>query len=446
MAGDEPNIAGFAILPFAGGETIYKWFENGSGPSQSTAIASQGWRDLSTGHGDVAQLIEKAVRDSGAAWEGSAGDAARGGTSPLATWATVTGDSATQASTTADTVGSAYADAKNSMSKPPSVPDKPFLNDYRPWDTDYDKALEQNQQVSEQNIRAFNQYAGAVNASMSNQPTFIAPTANDGSVEQQPGGDHMIDRVGMQTQPPPSIGTPPGGGGDRIGGGPDGSGTDLSGSRPPGGDDTSTAGVNDPKFTPPPTDIGRPRPDIGVPTLPPDGVYNPNDPRRPGGPLDPNNPRRPGGPLDPNNPRNRPGGLGGPGGPGGGGAGGGAGGGRGGGAGGGVGGGPGGGGLGGAAAAKGMGGPGGMGGGFGGAAGVTGDGRGGAGGFGPSGAGAAGAAGRGGAAGMGAGGMGAGGGRGEGAEDSEHKSASYLQETEDIFGDGTMVAPPVIGG
>jgi hypothetical protein len=47
---------------------------------------------------------------------------------------------------------------------------------------------------------------------------------------------------------------------------------------------------------------------------------------------------------------------------------------------------------------------------------------------------------------MGAGGMGAGGGRGEGAEDSEHKSASYLQETEDIFGDGTMVAPPVIGG
>ncbi|WP_167980229.1 hypothetical protein [Lentzea indica] len=47
---------------------------------------------------------------------------------------------------------------------------------------------------------------------------------------------------------------------------------------------------------------------------------------------------------------------------------------------------------------------------------------------------------------MGAGGMGAGAGRGEGEEDKEHKSASYLQETEDIFGDGTMVAPPVIGG
>ncbi|SFR22993.1 PPE family protein [Lentzea waywayandensis] len=434
MAGDEPNIGGFALLPFAGGETIYKWFENGKGPAQSTTPTAQSWHNLSAGHVDVAQLIEKAVRDSGASWEGSAGDAARGGTSPLATWATVTGDSATQAGTTADTVGSAYADAKNAMSKPPAVPDKPFLNDWRPWDTDYDKALEKNQQVSEQNVRAFNQYAGAVNASMSNQPTFIAPTATDGSVQEEPGGDKNVDRVGMQSQPPPNIGTPPGGGGDRNGGGQDG--TDLSGWKPPGtgGDDTGTAGVNDPKFTPPPTDSGRPPPNIGVPTVPPDGVFNPNDPRRPGGPLDPNNPRnRPGGPNGPGGPGAGRG-IGGPGG-------GGAGGGRGGG---GLGG-PGGGGLGGAAAAKGMGGPGGMGSGFGGAAGVAGDGRGGAGGFGPSGAGAAGAGGRG-AAGMGAGGMGAGGGRGEGEEDKEHKSASYLQETEDIFGDGTMVAPPVIGG
>ncbi|GHH48165.1 PPE domain-containing protein [Lentzea cavernae] len=446
MPGDEPNVTGFALLPFAGGETIYKWFENGKGPGQSTSLTSEGWRGLSSGHEDVAQLIEKAVRDSGASWEGSAGDAARGGTSPLATWATVTGDSATQAGTTADTVGSAYADAKNSMSKPPAVPDKPFLNDLAPWDTDYDDALEKNQQVSEQNIRAFNQYAGAVNASMSNQPTFMAPTATDGSVQEgPPDGNYKIDEVGPNGKNPPPIGSnPPGGTGDRSGNG--GTDSGLSQWTPPGGnggkdDGTSTAGVDDPKFTPPPVDTGRPPPNIGVPTVPPDGVFNPNDPRRPGGPLDPNNPRnRPGGTGNPNGPGGR--GIGGPGG----GAGGGAGGGRGGGGLGGPGGGPGGGGLGGAAAAKGMGGPGGMGSGFGGAAGVAGGGSGGAGGFGPGGGGAAGAAGRGGAAGMGAGGMGAGGGRGDGAEDSEHKSASYLQETEDIFGDGTMVAPPVIGG
>ncbi|MDX8149849.1 PPE domain-containing protein [Lentzea sp. BCCO 10_0061] len=435
MAGDEPNIGGFAMLPFAGGETIYKWFENGKGPGQSTSVTSQSWRNLSSGHGDVAQLIEKAVRDSGAAWEGSAGDAARGNTSPLATWATVTGESATQAGTTADTVGSAYVDAKNAMSMPPTVPDKPFLNDWRPWDTDYDKALEKNQQVSEANVRAFNQYAGAVNASMDNQPTFIAPTATEGNLEESKEPPIPPVTPPKYGEPPPIGSNPPGGGGDRNGS----DDSQLSSWKPPGSnDDTSTAGVDD-RFTPPPTDDGgrRPPPNIGVPNQPPDGVFNPNDPRRPGGPLDPNNPRnRPGGPGGPGGP-NGPGGrgLGGPGG------GGGAGGGRGGG---GLGG-PGAGGLGGAAAAKGMGGPGGMGSGFGGASGVAGDGRGGAGGFGPSGAGAAGAGGRG-AAGMGAGGMGAGGGRGEGEEDKEHKSASYLQETEDIFGDGTMVAPPVIGG
>lgn len=65
-----------------------------------------------------------------------------------------------------------------------------------------------------------------------------------------------------------------------------------------------------------------------------------------------------------------------------------------------------------------------------------------AGGFGPANAGSAAR----GAAGMGAGGMGAGAGQGQGAEDKEHKSAAYLVEAEDVFGDGeTLVAPPVIG-
>ncbi|GGU69144.1 PPE domain-containing protein [Lentzea flava] len=55
-----------------------------------------------------------------------------------------------------------------------------------------------------------------------------------------------------------------------------------------------------------------------------------------------------------------------------------------------------------------------------------------------------GAAGKGGAAGMGAGG--AHGQKGEGEEDLEHKSADYLVETDDVFGDERLVAPPVIGG
>ncbi|SES18547.1 PPE family protein [Lentzea xinjiangensis] len=443
MAGDEPNIAGFAALPFAGGETVYKWFEKGKGPSQSTAPTADAWRDLSAGHVDVSRLIEKAVSDSGASWEGAAGDAARGATSPLATWAEVTGESAATAATTSDTVGQAYVNAKNAMSKPPAVPDKPFLNDLAFWETDYDEAVEKNQQVNEANMRAFTQYGNAVTASTNTMPTFISPTATDASLEEQSSGKDRINHVDRMNNS--DVGSSSSSSSSSSSGTNDGT-TGTSGWKPPstgGGDTTNPSWLdpNDPRNQPPGTNPNDPRnrPPGGIDTgIPPGGRWDPNNPN------DPRNRGR----LDPNDPRNRPGGPNGPGsgrgtgGPGGGGAGGGRGG-------GGMGGG--GGGLGGAAAARGaggLGGPGGMGSGFGGAAGVAGgeQGRGGAGGFGPSGAGAAGAAGRAGAAGLGAAGMGAGAGRGEGDEDKEHKAASYLQETEDIFGDGTMVAPPVIGG
>jgi hypothetical protein len=430
MAGDEPNIGGFMMLPFAGGDTVYKWFEKGKGPSQSTAPTAQAWRDLATGHTSVSDLINKAVSDSGASWEGAAADTARSNTSPLATWADVTADSANSAAKTSDSVGEAYVNAKYAMQKPPEVPDKPFLNDVWPWETDYDEAVEKNQKVNEANMRAFTQYGDAVTASTSNMPTFISPDASDAGMQEQGTGQKNIDKVDKpgtsDSYTPPGTGQPPGT------------------SRP--GDNTNLSGWK------PPTDSTNPswlEPGAPTPGNPPPGS-DPNDPRNrppgdtgipPGGRWDPNNPNDPRnrGRFNPNDPRNRPGGPGGPGGRGLGGPGGGGGGGAGG-RGGGIGGGAGG--LGGAAAAR-AGGPGGMGSGFGGAAGVSEQGRGGAGGFGPAGAG--GAAGRGGAAGMGAGGMGHGA-KGEGDEDKEHKSASYLQETEDIFGDGTMVAPPVIGG
>jgi hypothetical protein len=38
-----------------------------------------------------------------------------------------------------------------------------------------------------------------------------------------------------------------------------------------------------------------------------------------------------------------------------------------------------------------------------------------------------------------------GGGRGGGDEDKEHRRPSYLVECEDVWGDGRLVAPPVIG-
>src|SRR5690349_23584767 len=115
MAGDASSTAGFALIPCADGETVYKWFEKGKGPNQSTTPAAQAWGELANGHVDVAALINKAVSDSGASWEGAAGDAARGATSPLATWADVTGESASTAGKNTEALGEAYVNAKNAM-------------------------------------------------------------------------------------------------------------------------------------------------------------------------------------------------------------------------------------------------------------------------------------------------------------------------------------------
>jgi hypothetical protein len=41
--------------------------------------------------------------------------------------------------------------------------------------------------------------------------------------------------------------------------------------------------------------------------------------------------------------------------------------------------------------------------------------------------------------------MGPGGRRADGEDDDEHETPDYLLETEDVFGDERMVAPPVIG-
>ncbi|HEY0639843.1 MAG TPA: hypothetical protein VGD67_19535, partial [Pseudonocardiaceae bacterium] len=47
--------------------------------------------------------------------------------------------------------------------------------------------------------------------------------------------------------------------------------------------------------------------------------------------------------------------------------------------------------------------------------------------------------------GLGAGGLPVGGAGAQGEEDREHKRPSYLVESEDVWGDGSLVAPPVIG-
>ncbi|MEU4806665.1 hypothetical protein [Actinosynnema sp. NPDC023587] len=436
----------------------------------------EAWTKIGNTLVDLQNNLNKATEASKDAWQGNAASSAQGYFTGMATWsgdaaqgAQLTGNKLFEQSQAADT-------AKTNMPEPVkfSTADayKMFFSEPNPfkWADTIDKIeqkFEEKQQAHERAAEVMTNMSTSFQESGSTMPAFSPPPPMEGSGGGDPGKPNPNEPGGIGGRP--SIPDGPGGGTGSTGvngipgpgggtGGPGGGNTNQSGWTPGGGGGGGGGGNG-----------GIPGPGPGGGGgggLPPGGgIWPPGGGTGGGGggggggvgnrPPGNRPPGIPGPGLRPGLPG--PGGPGGRGGlPGGGGAGGGAGGpGAGGGAGGGGRGGGGAGGLG--------GGPGGMaaagrGGGFGpgpgGGAGVLGEaGRTGAGGFGPAGGGAgglgggagAGAGGRGGAAGMG--GMGAGAGQGgQGEEDKEHKSASYLVETEDVFGDGTMVAPPVIGG
>ncbi|CCH35406.1 hypothetical protein ABZ816_12445 [Actinosynnema sp. NPDC047251] len=408
----------------------------------------EAWTKIGNTLVDLQNNLSKATEASKGAWQGNAASSAQGYFTNMATWsgdaaqgAQLTGNKLYEQSQAADT-------AKTAMPEPVkfSTADayKMFFSEPNPfkWAETIDKIeakFEEKQQAHERAAEVMTNMSTSFQESGSTMPAFSPPPPMDGS-----GGDPS--QPGKPNDPGiggrPSIPDSPGNGSGSTGvtgipgtggtGGTGGGNTNQSGWTPGGGGTGGGGGGGG----------GGGTGGGGGGGLPPGGGWIPG----PGGGGGGGGGNRPPGIPGPGQ---RPPGIPGPGGgrgglPGGGGSGGGsggAGGGRGGGAGG-LGGGPGG-----MAAA-------GRGGGFGpgGGAGVLGEaGRAGAGGFGPSGGGAGGLGGAGAAGGRGAGagmgGMGGAGGHGgQGEEDKEHKSASYLVETEDVFGDGTMVAPPVIGG
>src|SRR3954469_6899842 len=89
----------FFSSPFAvcvSAKAVYGWFKDGN--PQVTDSGQETWGKVSEIQKDVGNLINKAVTDSGASWGGAAGDAMRSSTSPMATWADLTGTSANSGS------------------------------------------------------------------------------------------------------------------------------------------------------------------------------------------------------------------------------------------------------------------------------------------------------------------------------------------------------------
>ncbi|WP_367134411.1 hypothetical protein [Saccharothrix sp. HUAS TT1] len=405
----------------------------------------EAWTKIGNTLAELQTNLTSATAASKGAWQGAAAESAQGYFTNVATWS---GNAAQGAQLTGNklyTQSTAAEQAKNAMPEPVdfSTADayKMFFSEPNPfkWAETIDKIeqkFEEKQQAHERAAEVMTTMSQDFQESGSTMPAFSPPppmAGTGGSGDPNGTGDSQI---GTRPTIPSGTGTGTGtGSGSGLGdlGGP-GSGGGGTG----GGGSTNQSGLNGPGGGGQTTLPGGGGGGGGSTNLPGGGGGGPYPPGYfpPGtGPNGrttvPPGGRLPNGPNGPNGPGGR-----------------GAGGGGGGGAGGGRGiGGPGG------LAAAGRGGLGGLGGGFGpgGSAGTLGEaGRSGAGGFGPGGAGGlggAGAAGRGGVGGLGAGmGAGAGGARGQGDEDKEHKAASYLVETEDVFGDGTMVAPPVIGG
>ncbi|WP_282105812.1 MULTISPECIES: hypothetical protein [unclassified Crossiella] len=390
------------------GKTIYEFFhKDAKGAEATTDPNYEAWQKLGDRYLTVRDMVENALKAGKVAWEGQAADQAQLVASPLAAWA---GAAKTVCTDTAYKVASQSGDfrsVKDKVELPPDPGEEPWLNGAAFWETDYDEAKRVQGEKTNANQQALLEYKAQSETNTTNMPQFIPPppvtpeTSTGNPNEVDPGKRDPNSNVGRI------------GGGDR-----NGSGTPNMPNLPPPGSDGRPPGGNDqldPSWNKPPVEPPKPPPFTPPPLTPPPGPNPPMPPPIGGWP--------PG--QGPNTgPGRGPGGGGGtpprmPGMPGGG-------------------------------SGRGGGGAGGFGprgGGFGPSGG----------GFGPGGSGGVGAdghgpgGGRGGAAGGagGRGGMGAGGGMGgggaKGDEDKEHKRPSYLVESDDIWGDNTLVAPPVIG-
>ncbi|GGM82406.1 hypothetical protein GCM10012275_61240 [Longimycelium tulufanense] len=406
--------------------TIYRWFHDGKDTGQTIHPASEEWRKLGQRYEAVKERVEDQLRNAQGSWEGQAAEAMASRVSPLAAWAEEAKRVTEGVAGRVENQGSAFTDTKHKVEPPQQVPDKPFLNDLLPWQTDYDDAVSANKAVTDRNIQAVESYGTTTRGNVSSLPTFASPPTVEADLSQPESGsvdpgyrDHTVDPSRNVTQqhsldrrtfdpvsPPPlwpADPPPPGGHGVQP---------------PPATVDPAFVQPGQPVGTDPirpPGDLGGPRP-AGSPTpnplypvIPPGG---PGGGQHTGGPV-PRPPVRGGMPGQ--SPGGRPGAFGG--------------------------------GLGGGFGPRGSAGFGPGGSGFGpGGQGPLGSGSGtgtGApagprpGGIGPEGS----VANRGGP-GV-AGGMGAGTGRRE--EDREHRRPHYLVETEDVYGDSRRVAPPVIG-
>lgn len=411
---------------------LYQMINSGPGVAASIPV-EQGWKTIAATLAQIDADLHAGLAKMGADWESDAASAAQGALSPLAEWAGFAENGATTMESSARLQGEYIADARKKMPEVvPITTEKPGFMDMAvgalTGPVGMAHVVGQQMDHERQEAAADNAAAQAVKVMEDYQSDSRWNSSTLGEFPTPP-------QVVIDTPPPGDTGT----GSTRVGFSPTGNPSPTgdttnpswtqpkptpqhqvsTGWTPPPTDSTHTSWTQPPStppptYTPPPTNLPQPTPTPTPPPITGGPVFTRPTTSVPG----------PGGPGGPRGGQPGPGGLrGGQPGPGGGKA------------------------FGPMSGSLGASGQGSLKGGLpGGMSGMSGMGsgpdgmRGGA-----VGAGAGAGAGKG-AAGAGMGAGGAHGQKGEGEDDIEHKAADYLVETDDVFGDERMVAPPVIGG
>jgi hypothetical protein len=103
-----------------------------------------------------------------------------------------------------------FRDARNQVVPPVAVPDKPFLNDLAPWETDYDEAKSDARAADEHNIRVLNNYGDATRSNVGGLPQFEQPPSvtpqlaiPSSSTAQMGGSPQPVAGIGGAAGSPP---------------------------------------------------------------------------------------------------------------------------------------------------------------------------------------------------------------------------------------------------
>ena len=236
----ENEIAGTPRPAAWDAATIYACLKDGAGPEATTDRSRDAWEDIAKRYDGVRETVRQALRDGQVAFEGEAGDAMAQRVEPLAGHADTAQQTATSTADVIGQQGTDFRDARNQVVPPVAVPDKPFLNDLAPWETDYDEARSDARAADEHNIRVLGNYGDATRSNLGGLPQFEQPpsvtpqldipsssTAQLGGSPQPVGGvgGAAGGQLGVGGQPgsvaPPGLVGVPGGSG--------------SGTAPPGG-------------------------------------------------------------------------------------------------------------------------------------------------------------------------------------------------------------------